>query len=466
MENDYSITNNFNRTVKCLNIIIVGLGRVGMHLAKILSSDIHNVVAVEINETKVKHAQESFDMTVINGYGVDYHTLERAGIKDADMLIALTSLDEINIVACQIAARYGVKQKIARIRNPHFYENPDSFTLKEWGIDTAIQPELETAKEIVLLIKRSAATDVIQFADERIQVIGIRLDPGSPVLYKTMEIITQEFREHTFRVVAIVRNNRTIIPTGSDTFMPRDQIFIIAETTAIPKIVEFMGKSNEKLEQIIILGGGKVGRATAHLLEQEKDLKIKLIDSNPENSYRLAEELKKTLVIQGDGRDFDLLAQEGVMDADALISVTSDEETNILTCLLAKHLKVTKTISLINRDEYMPIMAPIGINAAVNTNVVTSNTILRLIRRGNLVSLVTIAGVDAEIMEYKVSDNSKLINKSLSQVHLPKNTIVGAITRDSEVLIPVGSTIFQAGDLVVIFTLPQSIHDIEKIFHH
>ena len=442
----------------------MGLGRVGMHLAKILSSDIHNVAAVEINETKVKHAQESFDMSVLQGYGVDYHTLEKAGIKDADMLIALASLDEINIMACQIAAKYGVKQKIARIRNPHFYEKPGLCTLSEWGVDTVIQPELETAKEIVLLIKRSAATDVMEFSEGRIQVIGIRLDVDSPVLYKTMELISQEFRDHTFRVVAIVRNNHTIIPIGTDTFMPRDQIFIIAETKAIPDIVQFMGKSNEKLEQIIILGGGKVGRATAHLLEQEKDLEIKLIESNPEKSYRLAEELKKTLVIQGDGRDFDLLAKEGVMDADALISVTSDEETNILTCLLAKHLQVTKTIALINRDEYMPIMAPIGVNAAVNTNVVTSNTILRLIRRGNLVSLALMAGVDAEIMEYKVSNTSKLIDKSVSKIHFPKGTIVGAITRNSEVLIPVGSTTLQAEDTVIIFTLPQSIHDIEKIF--
>lgn len=452
--------------MKSLNIIIVGLGRVGMHLAKILSSDIHNVVAIETNETKVKHAQESFDVRVIHGYGVDYHTLEDAGIKSADMFIALTTYDEINIMACQIAAKYGVKQKIARIRNLHYFEKPGFLDLKEWGVDTVVQPELETAKEIVLLIKRSAATDVLEFAEGRIQLIGIRLDPDSPVLYKTMENISEEFRDHTFRVVAIVRNNRTIIPVGSDTFMPRDQIFVMSEIKAMPDIVNFMGKSNEKLDQIIILGGGKVGRATAHLLEHEKDLEIKLIESNPEKSYRLAEELKKTLIIQGDGRDFDLLAQEGVMDADAVISVTSDEETNILTSLLAKHLKVTKTIALINRDEYMPIMAPIGVNAAVNTNVVTSNTILRLIRRGNLVSLALMAGVEAEIMEYKVSKESKLVNKPLNKIHFPKGTIVGAITRDSEVLVPIGSTMFQADDNVVIFTLPQSVYDIDKIFRH
>lgn len=450
--------------MKSLNIIIVGIGRVGMHLAKILCSDIHNVAVVEIMDSKATYAQENLDARVIQGYGADHQVLESAGIKDADMLIALTASDEVNIIACSIAAKYQVPQKIARIRNPHFFEKEGLLNLADWGIDTMVQPELETAKEIVLLVKRSAATDVLEFADGKIQLIGVRLDSDCNLLYKTMETISAEFRQFTFRVVAIVRNNQTIIPSGNHTLMPRDQVFVISESKSIPDIVKMMGKSDEKLGKIIILGGGKVGRATAHLLEKEKNLEIKLIESNPEKTYRLAEELKRTLIIQGDGRDFDLLAAEGVIESDALISVTSDEETNILTSLLAKHLKVAKTIALINRDEYMPIMAPIGVNAAVNTNVVTSNTILRLIRRGNLVSLAIIPGVDAEILEYRINENSKLIDKPLSKLRFPSGTIIGAITRDNEVTVPVGSTTLRANDRVVIFTQMQAIHVIEKIF--
>ena len=450
--------------MKSLNIVILGLGRVGMHVAKILCNDIHNVAVIEIKDAKVATARETLDAKVVHGHGADHLVLEEAGIKDVDMLIALAGTDEQNILACQMAARYGVEQKIARIRNPHFFEKKGLISLSDWGVDHVIQPELETAKEIVQLIKRSAATDVLEFADGKIQLIGIRLDPQAPVLYKTIEKISEEFHEHIFRVVAILRNNKTIIPTGKAHLMPRDQIFIIAEAKEIKNIIEMMGKSDEKLEKIFVLGGGKVGRATAHLLEKEKSLEIKLIESNPEKTLRLAEELRDTLIIQGDGRDFDLLAREGVVDADALVSVTSDEETNILTCLLSKHLGVAKTIALINRDEYMPIMAPIGVNAAVNTNIVTSNTILRLIRRGNIVSIALLPGVDAEIMEYQVSQDSKITNRPLSKINFPKDTIVGAVTRNSEVLVPVGSTTLQPNDRVVIFTVPHAIHDVDKIF--
>jgi trk system potassium uptake protein TrkA len=422
------------------------------------------VAVIEIKDAKVATARETLDALVVHGHGADHLVLEEAGIKDADMLIALAATDEQNILACQMAAHYGVDQKIARIRNPHFFEKKGLISLKDWGVDHVIQPELETAKEIVLLIKRSAATDVLEFADGKIQVVGIRLDPQCPVLHKTIESVSEEFREHTYRVVAILRNNRTIVPTGKDHLMPRDQIFIMAEPGEIKNVVQMMGKSEEKLEKIFVLGGGKVGRATAHLLEGEKGLEIKLIESNPERTLRLAEELRDTLIIQGDGRDFDLLAREGVVDADALISTTNDEETNILTCLLSKHLGVAKTIALINRDEYMPIMGPIGVNAAVNKNIVTSNTILRLIRRGNVVSIAMLPGVDAEIMEYQVFPKSKIMDMPLSKINFPKGTIVGAVIRNGEVLVPVGNTTLHQDDRVVIFTQLNAIHDVDKIF--
>ncbi len=270
------------------------------------------------------------------------------------------------------------------------------------GVDVAIQPEEETAKEIVLLIKRSAATDVLEFAQNRVQLIGIRLDAKCPVLNQTIRHVSQQFPDYVFRAVAILRNNKTIIPSGDDLYLQRDQVFFLAETENIIKVVELMGKSEEKLKRIMILGGRNIGRATARLLEKENDLEIKLIEVNPHKTLRIADELHRTLVIQGDGRSFDLLAAEGILETDALVSVTNDEETNILTSLLAKHLGVNKTIALVNREEYLPLMAPIGVNAAVNINLITSNSILRLIRRGDVVSLASLPGVDAHIVEFLV----------------------------------------------------------------
>ncbi|MBN2199058.1 MAG: Trk system potassium transporter TrkA [Candidatus Aminicenantes bacterium] len=363
-----------------------------------------------------------------------------------------------------MASRYNVKQEIARIRNPIHFENAPRFTLADWGVDLAIQHEFETAKEIVRLIKRSAATDVLEFADGRVQLIGVRIDATCPLVHKTLEADSREFPERIFRVVAILRGTETLIPGGNETFQNRDQLFVIAGVDDIHDFVALLGKSDEKLQQIMILGGGRVGRATARLLDGEKDLTIKLIDSDADRALELADELHRTLVIHGDGRDFNLLATEGVLETDALVSATGDEETNILTSLLAKHLGVTKTIAMVNRREYLPLMAPIGVNAAVNTNIITSNAILRLIRRGDVVALASLSGLDAQAVEYLVHAESPITRKPLSRIRFPKGAIVGAVTRGDDVTIPVGDTRIRPEDHVIIFSLPRALPDIDKLF--
>jgi len=447
-----------------LRIVIAGLGQVGWHLAKVLSMENHDVIAIESSTSLCDQARESLDIEVHNGSVTDSDLLTRIGIESTDLFIALTGSDELNILACQMAERFGVPKKIARIRNLHFFEKEGRFSLKDWGVDIAIQPELETAREIVLLIKRSAATDVLEFADGHLQLVGIRLDTRTPVLNKPLMELTREHPDVLFRIVAILRNERTIIPTGKDILFRRDQVFILAETGQISRIVQLLGKAEEKLDRVIILGGGKIGRETAKLLEQEKNIEIKLIESNPDKSLMIADQLEHTMVIQGDGRDFDLLASEGIMEMDVLISVTDDEETNILTCLLARHLGVRKTIALVNKEEYLPIMAPIGIDAAVNTNRITSNTILSLIRRGQVLSVASLPGIEAEILEYRVPKGARITKAPLNKIKFPKGAIVGAITRGKDVIIPVGETRILPDDRVVVFSLPQAFKDVEKLF--
>lgn len=447
-----------------LNIVLLGLGQVGSHLAQVLSRESHDIVAVDSDPVQCREADECLDIKVLQGQGSDRRILEAAGIEQADMLIAVTGNDETNVLACGMAARYDVRQKIARIRNPAFFENPPRFTLADWGVDLAIQPELETAKEIVLLVKRSAATEVLEFAGNRIQLIGVRIDASCPLVHKTLEAVSRDRPGKAFRVVAILRGAETIIPGGQDILQNRDQLFVVAAADDIPDIIALMGKSNEKLERIMILGGGRVGRATARLLDEERDLAIKLIDSDAERALKLADELRRTLVIHGDGRDFNLLATEGILETDALISATDDEETNILTSLLAKHLGVTKTIALVNRREYLPLMAPIGVNAAVNTNLITSNAILRLIRRGDVVSLATLSGLDAQAVEYLAHADSRITRKPLSKIDFPKGAILGAVTRGDDVIIPVGDTRVRPEDHVVVFSLPRALPDVDKLF--
>lgn len=447
-----------------LNIVLSGLGQVGSHLAQVLSREGHNLVAIDSDPDRCREADDSLDIKVLPGQANDCRVLEQAGIEHADMMIAATGDDETNVLACAMAARYGVGQRIARIRNPEHFERPPRFTLADWGVDLAIQPEVETAKEIVMLVKRSAATDVLEFARGRVQLIGVRIDATCPLVHQTLEAVGNDHPDKVFRVVAILRGTTTIIPGGRDTLQNRDQLFVIAAAEDVPGIISLLGKSDEKLKQIMILGGGRIGRSTARLLDREKDLSIKLVDADAGRTQALADELRRTLVIHGDGRDFNVLATEGIMDTDALISATDDEEINILTCLLAKHLGVTKTIALVNRREYLPLMAPIGVNAAVNTNLVTSNVILRLIRRGDVVSLATVAGLDAQAVEYLAHADSRITRKPLSKISFPKGAIVGAVTRGDAVLIPVGDTRIQPDDHVIVFSLPAAMAEIDRLF--
>lgn len=447
------------------NILLLGIGQIGSHLAKVLSRENHNIVAIDHSLDRCREADEKLDIKVLHGLGSNPRLLEEAGIEQADMMIAVTGNDEQNVLACSMAARYGVQQKIARIRNSGFFNYPPRFSYAHWGVDLAIHPELETAREIVRLVKRSAATDVLEFAQGRVQLIGIRIDGSCPLLHKPLETISREFPHLVFRMVALLRGLDTLIPRGSDILLNRDQLFIVAATDDIPAIISLMGKSEEKLQQIMILGGGRVGRATADILDREKEMAIKLIDSDPDRTLSLADELQHTMIIHGDGRDFTLLATEGILEADALISVTDNEETNILTCLLARHFGVNKAIALVNRHEYLPLMAPIGISATVNTNLVTSNAILRLIRHQDVVSLATIPGIDAQAVEYLAHADSRIIRKALAKIDFPKGAIVGALIRGDEIIIPIGETRIQPGDHVIVFTLPNALPAVDKLFY-
>ncbi|GBD94126.1 trk system potassium uptake protein TrkA [bacterium BMS3Abin05] len=447
-----------------MRTIIIGAGRVGSHLAKILSSENHDVVVIDPSPEICDWMEEHMDIMAIQGYGTDINLLKQAKIDQADMLLAVSNSDEVNLVACEMAQMYGVPHKIARVRNSHFYTDPPQLSVDKFHVDIVIHPEEETAQEVVRLIKRSTASEVYDFANGHVQLVGIRLDMHSPLSGKNLIEIARENPELKFRIVAIFRNNRTIIPSGKDYLVRRDEVFFIAKTEEISKIVTLAGKAEAKIEKVMILGGGKMGRSVARLLEKEKDIEIKLIESNPEKTQVVAEQLEQTLVIQGDGRDIDLLGSEGIMEMDAFIALTSDEETNLLTALLAKHLGVKRTIVLINQENYLPIMAPIGIDAAVNTNLVTSNVILRFIRRGDVVSVTSIPGLDAEVLEFLAHKSSRIIGSPLKKVKIPQGSIVGAVTRGEEVIIPTGDTMIEPEDKVIIFALPEAIAAVEKMF--
>lgn len=445
-----------------MRIIIVGAGEVGFHLAKILSQERHDIVVIDKTPENVARVNESLDVMVIEGSGTDIRTLKQAEAAEADMLIAVTTVDEVNFTACLLAGKLGVKKKIIRVNDPHFLSEPGGPSPEDFGIDLMIYPEGLAAQEIVRLIRRSAATEVLEFAEGEIQLIGIRLDQESPLLNKKLKELVATFSNLPFRAVAIFRGIRTIIPSGEEVFKKGDQVFVISKTEMVPEMLRLAGKETQRLEKIMILGGSGIGRRVAEQLESE--ISIKLIESGKAASTELADVLTKTMVIQGEGKDLDLLATEGIIDMDAYIAVTRDEEDNIISCLMAKHLGVTKTIAHVEKLDYLPLANTIGIDALVNKKLSAANAILKFIRKGEIVSVATLHGVDAEVIELIAQKGSAVTKKPLRSVDFPEGAIIGCLIRGGSVEIPVGTTQIKPQDRVVVFTLPKSIRDVEKFF--
>lgn len=447
-----------------MRILVIGGGEVGFHLARLFSKEGHQVVMIEPDKDKVSRAEESLDILVIKGSGSSVETLVEAGIKDAKLVIAVSAIDEVNIIACMLAEKLGVPQKIARVRNQEF-TNPNAvLTPEQLGIDMIINPELETAHEICWLLRRSAATDVIEFADGAIQLVGLRLDSKAKIISEQLKKVSKSLPELRFRTVAIFRNGRTIVPTGEDYFLNGDQIFVVSKTESVPELLELCGKKDDKIENVMILGGGKVGRLLAKELEKDKKIKVRLVESNRTKSQVIADQLEHTLVIQGDGTDVDLLVSEGIADMDAFVAVTDDEESNIITSLFTKHLKVRRTITMVSTTDYYPLMNSIGLDIAVDKRMITANAIARFIHRGEVVSVATLRGIDAEAIELVAHKSSQVTKKSLRETKFPEGAIIGAVTRNGEVFVPVGSTLIEAGDKVVVFALPKAVANVEKMF--
>ncbi len=444
-------------------IVILGAGEVGYSLAKILCYEKHDVVLVEQSEDRLKRAKDSLDIKVIGGSASSYRVLEDAGIKSADMMVAVTNVDEVNLVACMIANQYRVPKKIVRVKNREFATSAAPLNAETLNIDLIIHPESEVAEAVVKLLKQTAATDIVEFEGGRLIMIGIKLDNKCQILEQSLAQVSDSYAELSFRTVAIQRRDRTIIPHGSDIFMNGDRVYVTSKRESLPEILRLTGKENVKMENVMILGGGQTGAEIARTLEAE--LNVKIIESNADKTEILADKLEKSLVIRGDGRDLNLLALEGIIDMDAFISVTGDDETNIISCLMAKHLQVPRIISLINKSDYTPIIPTIGIDAYVSKQFVTVDNILKFIRRGSIVSVASIPGISAEIIEFLTHKDAKICKKALKDTHLPKGAILGAVVRGEDIFIPVGTTKIQEGDRVVVIALPPAIREVEKLFN-
>ncbi len=447
-----------------MKVVVVGAGEVGFDVARLLEMGQHDVVVVDVNADALQHVRERLDVMTIQGNGTSATVLSEAGIREADLLIAVTTIDEVNIIACMMADRLGVGTTVARIRSEELKGEETVLSARDLGIDVVIHPEESAAAEVARLIRRAGATDMLTFADGRLHLVGIRLDADAPVIGMSMQELAARAPHVRFRIMAVVRGIRTILPRGREVLRKNDQVFVLSLPKYLPPIIRMMGKSERRLEEIMILGGTKVGAKAALLLSGVKGLRVKLIEPERERAERLAEALPHCLVIHGSATDIDLLVTEGLSDMDAFVAVTEDEESNLVTCLLAKHLGVKKTVALLSKAAYIPISQSIGLDAAVSVKLAVSREIMRFLRGKHVLSVATVHGMDAEILEMEADAHSPITRAPLKDLSLPRGILIGAVTSGSHLEIATGDTKIEPKDRAIVFVLPDMIDEVEKLF--
>ena len=445
-----------------MKFIIAGVGNVGYHLAKLLSYEGHDIVLIDQKQDRLKQTANQVDAVTIKGSSTSYAVLEEANVSQADLLIAVTSSEETNIATAIIAKHLGAKRTVARINNTEYLYQKDKLNLQHLGIDEIISPESLAAREIKRLLKEVALTDSFEFGKGLLSLIGVNIDENSPLMGKSMMEIAKLNTEQTFITVAILRNNKTIIPHGDTAFELNDHAYFVVQPESIDKLLFLAGKKKEGVKNIMILGGSRVGFHAAKVLSSRYN--VKLIEKEAEKCFELADQLPDAMVINGDGRNVDFLQEEGIMDMDTFIAVTGNSETNIISSLVAKNNGVKKTIAMVENMDYIHLSQSIGVDTMINKKLIAANFIFRYIRQGEILSLTSIHGVDAEILEFEVKENSKIIEHQIRDLDFPKSSIIGGVIRDGKGYTTPGNFRFQPKDRVVVLSKPECIHKIESFF--
>ena len=446
-----------------MKIIIAGAGEVGVHLAKMLSKENHNITVVDNNAEKLILLENHTDVLGLDGNAVSPSVLKDAGVSDADLFIAVTQNEETNITSSLLAKKIGAKRTIARIDDKEYLYPVNNDIFKEVGVDSLIYPQKLASEEIIELLKQTGISEKIDFYKDQLSLYVIKLEDNAPILNKSLIEVAQMSSNLDYRAVAIYRNNKTIIPKGNDVFKLNDLIYTISTKTGVKSLLEITGRKNIHIKNIMILGGSRIGKRLAK--ELQKHHTIKLIEKDSAKCERLANELDNTLILNGDGSDTELLLEEGIKKMDAFIAVTENSETNILSCLLAKRFGVKKTIAEIENIDFIDLAEDIGIDTIVNKKLIAASHIFSYTLNAEVTSFKMLTGTDAEVIEIIAHNDSKIIGKPLAEIKFPKNAIIGGIIRNDESIIAQGNTIINTNDKVVVFSLPIAIKEIEKFFN-
>jgi trk system potassium uptake protein TrkA len=446
-----------------MRILVIGAGEVGYHIAERLSHEAHEIVVVERNPEVCRRVQESLRLRTIEADGSSPRALEEAGVRGASMVIAVADVDEVNIVACALAHQYGVATKIARVRDIELGGHPILQGGKVLGIDLLINPNQVVADEILRVIKTTGAAEVADFADGRVQLLGVKIGPRAPVVNRRLRDLSPVQTSCPFLVVGIARGEQLIVPTGDTVVAADDHLYVVSRREYIPDILVLLGRPTAATRRVFIIGGGRIGLRVAQALEAEQ-LTVTVMERSRARCDELAKHLTRARILHGDGTDVRLLTEEGIAETDALATITDDDATNLLAAILGKRYGAKKAVALFKRPDLIPLVESLGIDAPISPRLLTASVILKFLRRGRVVSVFELPESEAETLEVVVLPDTPAAGHSLEALALPPDALVGAIVRGEEVRVPEGTTVLEPGDHVILLALPRALPEIERLF--
>ena len=440
-----------------MRVVIVGAGAVGSYLAERLSSEGQDIVLIEADATRAAELQTELDVLVVVGNGASPSVLEQAEVSRSDMVIAVTSSDAANILAAHASARIGVPRRIARVEDSSLREEA-----RELGVDLLIDPGEAAAQELVRSIRSGGISEAIDFADGHLQLLGGFISPGAPAAHLTLARLRSMVQGWTWVVVAVIRGNETLIARGATELLPGDHVLIMTEAGRAEEAFAIFGWSHEPFNSVIIMGTTRLARRTAALL-CEVGVRTTVIDADAARIRSVAKRQPKLVAVHGDPTDPKVLRSEGIESTDAVLALTGWDEVNILGCLVAKAMGASMTIARFHRLDLVKILPGVGIDSGVSSRLAAANEILRFVRRGSIYSVVTFRDSDAEAIEVEVQPTSPAVGQSLADIHLPHEMIVGGIVRGDEVFVPLGESVIEAGDHLIVIALPKAFAELEKL---
>lgn len=448
-----------------MKIIIAGAGEVGFHLAKLLSYEAQEITLIDTDKESLSYADSHLDIRVLRGDATSIEVLQDAKVASSSLVIGVTASETTNLTLCLLAKQLGCKRTIARISNTEFMDNRDLIKFDELGIDELISPEELAATEIQLLLNQSAFNDTYEFEDGLLTMIGVFLPKSAPFVGKMVKEAAKIFPELHFMPIALQRmgTQYTLIPRGDTVFKEGDQVYFITSAEGVEELYKLTGMQKKEIKNVMILGGSKVGFKTARDLCNNK-FNVKLIERNKEKAFDIADDLPHALVINGDGRNVELLDEESLESMDAFIAVTGNSETNIMSCLVAKSKKIKKTIALVENMDYFQLSHSIGVDTLINKKLLAANNIFRYIRRGEVLALTRLNNLNAEILEFEVKATSLVNGEIIRELNFPREASIGGVIRDGKGIIALGDFKILEGDRVVVCCLPKAIPKIEKLF--